>query len=179
MSRKKKPKEARNGWTVETRGDPRTLWWMAAFAGLALALVCSVPMVGRFVLLAHADGFARTTLTVQAVSSTGRKGADRYQAEGPLGTGGTGRVRLTQFAPMSLATLEAVEAHFGARPVVLDVMVNPALGADEWYGSFRVRRSEPDLRGVETRNALKLSALIAAGLALAVFAATRALRPKR
>lgn len=179
MSRSKRRRvPGEQGWRVETRGDPRALWWIAVFVGLGMALVCSVPMVGRIVLLNHADGYVRTTLTVQGIHNSGRKGADRYQAEGPLGSGGSGRVRLTQYTPLALPTLEAVEAHFGQRPTVLDVMVNPALD-DSWIGSFRVRRFDPDLRATETGNALKLSAFIAGGLVLAFLGLSRALRRRR
>ncbi|HSW08726.1 hypothetical protein [Aquabacterium sp.] len=147
-------------------------WFVLACGAVGLALLCCIPLASRLSLLRHADGYLRTTMTVQSVTAARGSGVRRYSAQGRLPDGTTASIAIAPLADRPLRTLAELEAFTGQQPVVLDVMVNEAY-AGNWLRSYRVRLYDPLLRQHEAVNVLKLLMLIGVSIGVAALAVQR------
>ena len=123
-----------------------------AFLASIIWGVWSVLLLMPAVLMAsEADNYRPARFVVdEVVYRTYRRGGDRYYAKGRI-DGQPEVFELYDVAPI-LETREALEKHFGQRPVTLDVMYNPTrMRAQGTGGSMQTKREDGSTRVLPAR----------------------------
>ena len=149
--------------------------FFAFLASTLWAVWSMLPLVPAVLMASEIDNYRPARFVVdEVVYRSSRRGADRYYARGHI-DGQPEEFELSDVAPV-LGTREALEKHFGQRPVSFAVMYNPdRMRAKRNDGSTRVLPAREDF-AESYRNAAWRAAISTMGSIVMAVLALIALR---